>query len=72
MLRQKLFWLDEDIDLQAIEIIKARYGCESDSQVIRLALRVLAQAERLDVVLPERPKQARRSPKDTKQSSEPL
>ena len=62
-MKPKLFRLDE-IDEKAIETIKQRYGCETDAQVVRLALRVLAGCERLDVVLPKRPKHARRSPKN--------
>jgi len=54
----------------AIETIQKRYGVATESGAIRLALRVLAQAQRLDVVLPPRPKHARRSPK-APQSEQP-
>jgi hypothetical protein len=59
-MKRKTFWVAEE-DEQALTVLRERYGCESDSQALRLALRVLAQAQRLDVVLPERPKHARRS-----------
>ena len=60
--RRKGYWLDVE-DERAIELLKERYGAESDSQVVRLALRVLAESARLEVVLPSRPIHARRSPK---------
>jgi hypothetical protein len=43
MLR-KLFTL-EDQDARALRTIQKRYGCESQSQAVRLALRWLAQAD---------------------------
>ena len=58
--KRKMFWCDQ-VDEQAIATIRARYGTESASQAIRLALRVLAESARLDVVLPDRPPHARRS-----------
>ena len=66
-MKQKLIWLDEALDFAAIETIKRRYGSESDSAAIRLALRVLAESERLIIELPPRPKHARRGTKNTKQ-----
>ncbi len=38
-----------DADRSAIDIIKQRYGVSSDSDAIRLALRVLASAESIAV-----------------------
>ena len=42
-----------ETDREAIRCIKERYGLSSDASAIRLALRILAQAERLDVVMNE-------------------
>lgn len=62
VLKRKGFWLDTD-DETAIELLKKRYGAESDSQVVRLALRVLAESSHLEVVLPPKPLHSRKSPK---------
>jgi len=61
---RKTLWVDDEIDAAAIQVIKERYGCESESQVMRLALRVLANSPMLEVQLPETPIHARRSPKE--------
>lgn len=63
-MKRKMLWLDEEIDQTAIQIIKERYGCESESQAMRLALRVLANSPMLEIQLPETPTHARPSPKD--------
>ena len=62
-MKPKLFRLSEDSE-RDIATIMERYACESTTQAVRLALRILAQCERLDVVLPETPKHGRRTPKD--------
>ena len=49
-------------DRAAIEIIKQRYGVATESDAIRLALRVLAASPMLKIELPARPKHAHRSP----------
>lgn len=59
MSEKKLLRLAPD-DLNALATIKARYGCESDSQAMRLALRVLAASPPLTVTLPARPKKETR------------
>ncbi|NUM47613.1 MAG: hypothetical protein HUU38_23160 [Anaerolineales bacterium] len=63
-MKRKMLWLDEEIDHTAIQIIKERYGCESESQAMRLALRVLAASPMLELQLPDKPLHARPSPKD--------
>jgi hypothetical protein len=63
-MKRKMLWLDEELDFQAIQIIKERYGCESESQAMRLALRVLAASPMLHLELPAKPTHARPSPKD--------
>ena len=62
-MKPKLFRLDEASESDIATIMK-RYACESETQAVRLALRILAQCERLAVVLPETPKHGRRRPKD--------
>ena len=39
----------DEADRAAIERIKERYGVASDSDAIRLALRLLAEAKRVDI-----------------------
>lgn len=63
-MKRKMLWLDEEIDTHAIQVIKERYGCESESQAMRLALRVLAASPMLQIQLPDKPIHARPSPKD--------
>jgi hypothetical protein len=48
MKRRTTIWLD-DADRAAIVTIKARYGAASDSDAIRLALRLLAESKRVDI-----------------------
>ncbi len=55
MSEKKLVRLEAE-DLRALATIKARYGCESDSQAMRLASQVLAASPMLTVTLPARPK----------------
>lgn len=52
MMKRKLIWLDEVLDKEAIRIIREKYGCESDSAAMRLALRVLAASPTLQIQLP--------------------
>lgn len=68
-MKRKSYWIDEE-DEAAIAQLKERYGCESDSQVVRFALRVLANSPMLTVALPPRPTHARRSPKTACDTSE--
>ncbi len=63
-MKRKMLWLDDVMDAEAIQIIKERYGCESESQAMRLALRVLAASPVLQIDLPQKPTHARPSPKD--------
>ncbi len=63
-MKRKMLWLDDELDAQAIEVIKTRYGCESESQAMRLALRVLAASPMLTLELPTKPTHARPSPKE--------
>ena len=51
-MNQKKLVILEAEDMQALATIKAKYGCESDSQAIRLSLRVLAASPMLTVTLP--------------------
>lgn len=41
-----------DRDRLAISKIKERYGASTDSDAIRLALRVLAESKKLDIIVP--------------------
>ena len=43
-MKRTTIWLSET-DKQAIEIIKTRYGIDTSSATIRLALRILASSE---------------------------
>lgn len=56
-MKQQMFWLGPE-DEAAIALLKQRYGCESKSQVVRLALRVLAENPPLHLLLPPTPKHA--------------
>jgi len=49
--RRTTIWLS-DADRAAILAIRKRFGPDSDSAAIRLALRVLAEAQKLEVVMP--------------------
>lgn len=48
---------DEE-DLKAVEAIQRLYGCESFSQAVRLAARIVASRERAEFPLPPVPKHA--------------
>ena len=48
MKKRTTIWLDE-VDRAAITTVKVRYGVASDSDAIRLALRLLAQSKRVDI-----------------------
>ena len=63
-MKRKMLWLDDVMDAEAILVIKERYGRESESQAMRLALRVLAASPMLEIQLPAKPTHARPSPKD--------
>ncbi len=39
----------DDADRQAIAVIRQRYGVASDSDAIRLAVRVVAESRRIDL-----------------------
>lgn len=62
-MKQQAFWLGPDED-EAVRVIMARYGCESKSQALRLALRVVAASPMLTVSLPPTPPHARHSRKE--------
>ena len=46
--KRTTIWLD-DADRTAIEAIKERYGTATDSDAIRLALRLVAESKRVDI-----------------------
>ena len=48
MKKRTTIWLD-DADRAAVAAIKERYGAASDSDAIRLALRLLAESKRVDI-----------------------
>ena len=48
MKKRTTIWLDET-DRTAIAAIKERYGMATDSDAIRLALRLLAASKRVDI-----------------------
>ncbi|MEO6061766.1 MAG: hypothetical protein ABIQ99_07505 [Thermoflexales bacterium] len=43
-MKQKNVWIDED-DERSIALIRQRYGCESESQAVRLAIRIAARGK---------------------------
>ena len=49
--RRTTIWL-ADVDREAIRRIRERWRLDTDSAAIRFAIHVLAQAERLEVVVP--------------------
>jgi len=61
MQRTTIFLGDED--REAIQTISRRYGLATESDAIRLAVRVLAASPHLTIELPPRPKHARRAKK---------
>jgi hypothetical protein len=64
-MKQRLIWLGPE-DEDALRILVQRYGCESVSQAIRLAIRVLAASPILQVDLPPTPKHARKKYQEEK------
>jgi hypothetical protein len=62
-MKRKTFWVAPE-DEQALETIQQRYGCESESQALRLAVRVLANSPMLALTLPPTPKHASRLDKE--------
>ncbi|HEV8190263.1 MAG TPA: hypothetical protein VGP82_02095 [Ktedonobacterales bacterium] len=48
MRKRTTIWLDE-ADRAALATIRARYGVASDSDALRLAVRLLAASKRVDV-----------------------
>jgi Arc/MetJ-type ribon-helix-helix transcriptional regulator len=48
MKKRTTIWLDE-ADRAAIAIIRERYGVASESDAIRLAVRLLAESKRVDI-----------------------
>jgi hypothetical protein len=48
MRKRTTIWLD-DADRAAIATIRRRYGAASDSDAIRLAVRLVAESKRVDV-----------------------
>jgi hypothetical protein len=63
MKKRTTIWLD-DADRAAIATIKERYGSASDSDAIRLALRLLAESKRVDIRDGERDESRRDSAQD--------
>ena len=53
----------DEADEQAISEIVEKYGCQSESQAVRMAVRALAQHPKIALTPPTRPKHARKSPK---------
>jgi hypothetical protein len=48
MKKRTTIWLD-DADRTAIAAIKARYGTATESDAIRLAIRLLAESQRVNI-----------------------
>ena len=48
MKQHTTIWIDT-VDRSAIAVIRERYGCSTDSDAIRLALRILAESSRVDI-----------------------
>jgi Arc/MetJ family transcription regulator len=48
MRKRTTIWLD-DADRAALARIRERYGVSSDSEAIRLALRLLAESKRINI-----------------------
>ncbi|MFN8486853.1 MAG: hypothetical protein U0350_04620 [Caldilineaceae bacterium] len=63
MKRTSIFLADEDF--AAIETIQLRYGVSTASDAIRLALRILAHAESLQVSPLPKPKPSQDARRDT-------
>jgi Arc/MetJ family transcription regulator len=56
MRKRTTIWLDE-ADRAALAKVRERYGVASDSDAIRLALRLLAESKRVDVQAEKRERQ---------------
>ena len=50
-MKRTTIWFDTETDRAALAAVRQRWGIDSDSAAWRFALRVLAQAERLDIVV---------------------
>jgi hypothetical protein len=61
--KRKSFWLDAT-DEEALASIRHQYGCESESQALRLAIRALARHPKLALTLPPTPKHAKKPGKE--------
>jgi hypothetical protein len=48
MKKRTTIWLDE-VDRTAMAVIKARYGTATESDAIRLAIRLVAESKRVDI-----------------------
>ncbi len=55
MRKRTTVWLDE-IDRAALATIRERYGVASDSDAIRLAVRLLAESKRVNLETPDKRK----------------
>jgi hypothetical protein len=55
MRKRTTVWLDE-IDRTALATIRERYGVASDSDAIRLAVRLLAESKRVNLETPDKRK----------------
>ena len=62
-MKRKTFWVAPE-DEAALVLIQQRYGCESESQALRLAVRVLANSPMLALTLPPTPKHAKKAEKE--------
>lgn len=49
-----------DQDIMALQTIRKRYGCESDTQALRLAIQALADSRRINIEMPARRKPGRK------------
>ena len=63
VMKRKTFWLDTS-DEEGLATIRQQYGCESESQALRLAIRALARNPKLALTLPPTPKHARKPGKE--------
>ena len=50
-MKRKMIWVDEE-DLKAVALVQQRFGCESESQAWRMAVRWMAAVGKVDVQLP--------------------
>lgn len=61
-MRRRAFWMTAD-DEQAMAVIRDRYGVETDTGALRLALRILAASPMLTVA-PEKPMKTGPKPRE--------